>query len=103
MAETATRTGVDMAPWGPGVIHYQTSGGMYLAVSVDVGPDARAVALISETAQSAGGTIHTFVDEPTVIMECGEHGEAITLDRLREFPPGTSHVDALRWAGYEVA
>ncbi|WP_142282891.1 DUF7572 family protein [Mycobacterium aquaticum] len=108
MAPTATALDTDMSPWGDGVVHYRTSDGRDLAVSVDAGVNALTTALINETLEAQGipaldSGVHKVVVEPTVIIECGPNGEAITLDRWREYPPGTSHEDALRWAGFGIA
>ena len=103
----ATLLDTDMTTWGAGVAHYRTSDGRNFAVSVDAGVNDLTTALINETLQAQGiptldSGAHKLVMEPTVIIECGPNGEAITLTRWREYPPGTSHTDALRWAGFDI-
>lgn len=103
----AIKLDTDMSPWGNGVIHYVTDDGRNFAVSIDAGLTNRTESAINDTlaamqelALSSGN--HRIEQEPTVIMECTEFGEPITLDRLHEFPAGTSHEEALFQAGYEV-
>ncbi|ORA24887.1 hypothetical protein BST13_33460 [Mycobacterium aquaticum] len=98
----------DMAIWGLGVVHYRTSDGLDLAVSVDAGMTEHAKAHLDETLSELGqpvitSGVHRILMEPTVIMACTPTGEpAGSLDRLHECAPGTSHEDALAQIGYAV-
>lgn len=92
---SATKLDTDMSHWGGGVTHYRLEDGTHIAISVDTGPAERAQALVAETLGEIGGSIHTYDTEPTVILPCDENGVATSLDRLHEFPPGTTHAEAL--------
>lgn len=97
----------DMAHLGPGVRHYRTEDGQYLAVSVDAGITQRAENTINEVTAAMGlpslrSGAYTISPIPTVILACDEIGQAATLDRLHEFPPGTTHEEALEALGFTV-
>ncbi|QBP28936.1 hypothetical protein SEA_JORDENNIS_35 [Mycobacterium phage Jordennis] len=81
--------------WPPGTRHYQISDGRYFAVIVD-----DATELINRFVNPVGH--HAVVVSPTVIVECDEHGNATSMDRLHTLLPSTLHDEALAQAGYTV-
>jgi hypothetical protein len=94
-----------MAAWAPDTRHYVTEDGRHLAVHVATDLNARTITFIDEAlaaneipALSSGS--HKVVVEPTTVFECTEEGNAITLDPVHSFPPGTSHEAALHELGY---
>jgi hypothetical protein len=96
----ATLVAAEMPGWAPGTRHYVTAGGQHLAVQVDEGMTALSEAALDESLQALGfpaleSGVHRIVIQPTTILPCTEDGQAITLDPLYTFPPGTSHEDAL--------
>lgn len=106
---SATQLDTDMAIWGPGARHYQTSDGRHLAVKVDdTGTLADSYAdkvdqlltAIGQPAVASGK--HRIVPQPTAIIECNGDGSPIDLTPEHTFPAGTSHDDALTAAGFIV-
>lgn len=101
MGLTAIPTGVDMSGWGGDTTHYKVSDGTFLAVEVDNGaaPDE----MLMENIRGAVGPRPIIQERrPTVIIACRANGSAVSLDRLHQFDPGTSAVEALTLAGYAV-
>jgi hypothetical protein len=104
--------------------HYAIDDGTYVAVDVDTGVvtpekaahqvasypyrcwDAKSQKPIYAAAaveQIAGAALLTYRQRPTVVIVAVDaNGDAASLDRLHEFPPGTSHEEALARAGYSV-
>lgn len=86
-----------MSGWAPGTVHYKV-GTVYYAVesSVDAVP-AGAVPMVDELLTVLGTDLQRTKQRlrPTVVFACDENGVAADLTPLREFPPGTSHADAL--------
>lgn len=107
MPESVTLLDTDMSSWTPGTRHYATSGGQYLAVSVDPGitepvTEIIEMALQQLDAPTIASGMHRFVVQPTVILPCSDTGRPVDLTPLHIAPPGTSYEDALQQAGYTV-
>lgn len=101
---TATRLDTVMDTWAPTTFHYAISDGTYVAVEVDDSGPTEAMQAYVEQVNTLEVTPMpmTYTPRPTVIIAATEDGRAVNLTRLHEFPPGTSHDDALIRAGFEV-
>lgn len=105
MKKTATQVNSSMSHWMPDTRCYTTSDGRYLAVYVhaDLNDKTRAHvegALAEHGIPTFRAGIHTIVVSPTTIVECNADGIAEELTAAHTFPPGTTHEEALRLAGY---
>ena len=81
----------DLPQWPKGTRHYALANGDYVVIEVDE-PEPRLDEYVEEVTRGAG---YTYTQRPTVVIEVDENANATSLDRLHEFPPGTSHADAL--------
>jgi len=94
-----------MSGWAPVTVNYTTSDGKDFAVEASTAlPDEAVRALVDEQITVTNGAVLpvTEIVRPTVIFECTAQGQAVNLTPLYEYPPGTTHTDALNQAGYEV-
>lgn len=90
---TAVELPTDMSAWACGTRHFQLTNGSFVAIEVDQGQNETLVApLVDEVTR---GAAYRYVQRPTVVIETDENGYATSLERLHEFPPGTSCEDAL--------
>ncbi|AIT13436.1 hypothetical protein PBI_RONRAYGUN_23 [Mycobacterium phage RonRayGun] len=102
---TATRI-ADVPGWAPGTQHYNTDDGNTIAVCVDIGPNETTLGYLDETLSALVGQPiagrHNIIQQPTTIIDCFPDGTVEQLTPMHTFPPGTSHEDALRLAGYDI-
>lgn len=86
---TATEvTDVDLASWGPGARFFATSDETYFVVQADLADYA--------------ALPDTIVRQPTVILYTDPFGRPDDLTVDHQFPPGTTHEDAITGAGYTL-
>lgn len=103
---TATRLDTDMSMWADGTLHFVTSDGEHYAVesSTEAIPEG-AQCMIDELLAviGTGRQALKLRLRPTVVFACNEDGTpAGTLTPVAEFPPGTTHEQALAQMGYAV-
>lgn len=95
----------ELPGWAPVTEHYETSDGAHWAVeaSVDAVPEG-ALAMVEEQLVALGTDLVSTkqIVRPTLIFACTPEGQAVDLTPLHEFPPGTTHEEALTQAGYSV-
>lgn len=92
MAAVREITGVDIGFWGPGAKLYGNDQGDYFLVIVSPAPPDE---------QSAGDRI-TFVPHPTMVFVVDENGMDRDISLKKDFPPLTTHEQALELAGHTL-
>ena len=117
---TATLVASDIPGWAPGTNLYATDDGRHLAVEamplpegttqvIEVGQDPMSDNILAQVGDTFASI--KVVLRPTVIFLCAEDGTPLDADEndydpltpLHTFDPGTSHEDAVRQAGYDIA
>ncbi len=81
----------DLSAWPAGCKHYQLADGSHVVIDIDT-PEERHDRHVDEIAR---GAPYLYTQRPTVVIAVDENACAVSLDRLYEFPPGTTHTDAL--------
>lgn len=81
----------DMSAWPAGCKHFRLPDGSHIVIDIDT-PEERHDRHVDEIAR---GAAYVYTQRPTVVVEVDENACATSLDRLYEFPPGTSHEQAL--------
>ncbi|MDO3023413.1 hypothetical protein DDK07_07845 [Mycobacteroides abscessus] len=81
----------DLCAWPQGCKHYRLSDGSYVVIDIDT-PEERHDRHVDEITR---GAAYVYTARPTVVIAVDENACATSLDRLHEFPPGTTHTEAL--------
>ncbi|CPR84665.1 MULTISPECIES: DUF7572 family protein [Mycobacteroides] len=94
----AVELNTDMSHWPTGAKHYRLGDGSYVVIEVDERDD-RLDEQVNQITRLTGGAAYTYTPRPTVVIAVDENACAVSLDRLHEFEPGTSHTQALALIG----
>lgn len=81
----------DLSTWPAGCKHYRLADGSYVVIDIDT-PEERHDRHVDEITR---GAPYVYTQRPTVVIAVDENACATSLDRLYEFPPGTTHAEAL--------
>lgn len=81
----------DLSAWPQGCKHYRLSDGSYVVIDIDT-PEERHDPHVDEITR---GAAYVYTARPTVVIAVDENACATSLDRLYEFPTGTTHTEAI--------
>lgn len=88
----------DLSTWPQGCKHFRLPDGSYVVIDIDT-PEERHDRHVDEITR---GAPYVYTPRPTVVIAVDENGCATSLDRLYEFPPGTTHDQALSLMGNDT-